>query len=247
MKKLSSNDSGFSVVELILVIVIVVLIGVVGYMVYKNHHKTTTTAITTTSSTKPVTSTSTKATTATPAQSVNPYTGWKTYSVDGISFMYPSSWMIGTSSEVVSASSIPFNPGAVPTNQPQYNKNIVFTVQLPTTGETYSAPTYSPIGNGLILQSGISINGASNYCFIGNANQNPGQAEPVTNTSNVDQIEVSPCDSTAKTTQDFLSTSNDKINFTVLIRSGNPEANAPLDLNSSDYATVKLMEESLKF
>ena len=245
MGKLQNNQKGFTAVEGLLIVLILVVIGAVGYMVYHNTHKTKTLNTSTSATTSPnkTTISNNQKTVAT----VNPYAGWKTYRVDGISFMYPASWTIGSSSEVVSASSIPFNPGAVPTNQPQYNNNVVFTVQLPLSGETYSAPSSEPIRNGLILQSGVTVNGASNYCFVGNANQSPGQAEPVTTTSNVAQIEFAPCDSSAKTVQDFLSTSDNKTNFTVLIRSGNPEANAPLNLSGSDYPTVKLIAESLKF
>lgn len=50
MGKLKDNQKGFGAVEAVLVLVIVILIGVVGYMVYRNHHKTTTASVATTSS-----------------------------------------------------------------------------------------------------------------------------------------------------------------------------------------------------
>jgi hypothetical protein len=67
MRKPSSNDSGFSAVELILVIVIVVLIGVGGLLVYRDHKTTPTSVatksikstITTPKATTPVTTPST--------------------------------------------------------------------------------------------------------------------------------------------------------------------------------------------
>ncbi len=96
--KLKHNQSGFSTVEVVLVIVIIVLVGAVGYLVYKNHHKTSTADITTTSSTKHVTPTSTKTATVTPVQPVNPTTGWKSYTLpqEKLSFKYPSSWSLVT-------------------------------------------------------------------------------------------------------------------------------------------------------
>jgi Tfp pilus assembly protein PilE len=64
MNKINKNESGFSVVEVILVVVIVALIGSVGWLVYNNHHKTTTADLSTTSSTtKPATSTPERTTT----------------------------------------------------------------------------------------------------------------------------------------------------------------------------------------
>lgn len=65
MTKVYKNESGFSVVEAILIVVIVALIGVVGWLVYKNHHKTTHVNTTNTSVTQPTMSTSTKSTTTT--------------------------------------------------------------------------------------------------------------------------------------------------------------------------------------
>ncbi len=64
MSKLRNNEKGFGVVEGLLIVAVVVLLGVVGYMVYKNHHKTTTVSATktTTSSTKPATSSTSKST-----------------------------------------------------------------------------------------------------------------------------------------------------------------------------------------
>jgi hypothetical protein len=47
MNILHKNESGFSAIEAVVVLVIVVLIGTVGWLVYKNHHKTTTPVITT--------------------------------------------------------------------------------------------------------------------------------------------------------------------------------------------------------
>ena len=86
MNKLKQNESGFSVVEVVLVLVIVVLLGVVGWFVYKNQKKTTpstTTTVNTTASTP-------AKTTTTPV--VDPYAGWKSYSRYGVTFKYPSDW-----------------------------------------------------------------------------------------------------------------------------------------------------------
>ncbi|HUD07785.1 MAG TPA: prepilin-type N-terminal cleavage/methylation domain-containing protein [Candidatus Saccharimonadales bacterium] len=39
MKKLCKNESGFSVIEVLIVIVIIALIGIAGWLVYKHEHK----------------------------------------------------------------------------------------------------------------------------------------------------------------------------------------------------------------
>ena len=43
MIKVSDNENGFSILEVLAITVIVVLIGTVGWLVYRNNHKTTTT------------------------------------------------------------------------------------------------------------------------------------------------------------------------------------------------------------
>ena len=90
MVKLHNNEKGFGAVEGLLIVVIVVLIGVVGWFVYKNHNKTTnnTTATSTTTTTP-------KKTTSTPA-TVDPYAGWKSYTLqyEKLTLKYPSTWTV---------------------------------------------------------------------------------------------------------------------------------------------------------
>jgi Tfp pilus assembly protein PilV len=66
MSKISTNEGGFTVTEVLLVILIIAVIGFGGYYVWHIQHKTkaTTTTITTTSNTKPTTTTPTAATPA---------------------------------------------------------------------------------------------------------------------------------------------------------------------------------------
>ena len=98
MKKLNKNEQGFSAVEIVLVVVIVVLIGVVGYMVYKNHHKSKTAdSATTSSSVKPP---STIKTSNATKQPVDPYAGWKSYTLqyEKLTLRYPSNWTVSDQS-----------------------------------------------------------------------------------------------------------------------------------------------------
>jgi hypothetical protein len=89
MNKTQNNEKGFSVVEVVVVVVIVALIGTVGWLVYKNHHKTTTASITTTSATKPTTTTAT-------TQPTDPTAGWNTYTLpkEKLTFRYPTTWTV---------------------------------------------------------------------------------------------------------------------------------------------------------
>lgn len=100
MGKIKNNNDGFSAVEVVLVLVIVGLIGVVGWIVYKSHHKATTSSVTTTSSTKPAATQ--KATTA----PVDPYAGWQNYSDSHMSFKYPTSWQTGAGADKYAAISV---------------------------------------------------------------------------------------------------------------------------------------------
>jgi hypothetical protein len=94
MGKIKNNETGFSIVEIVLVIVIVALIAAVGVLVYKNHHKKPTATTTNISASKPSTSTTTT-TTPTPAPT-DPYAGWKTASLqyEQISYKYPNDWTV---------------------------------------------------------------------------------------------------------------------------------------------------------
>lgn len=92
MGKLENNETGFGVVEIVMMIVILGLIGIVGWLVYKNHHSSPTHAATTLSA-KPITTTKT----TTPS----PYAGWNTYTLklEKITFHYPSSWKLKNMSD----------------------------------------------------------------------------------------------------------------------------------------------------
>ena len=95
MKKIN-NESGFSAVELILVIAVIALLGVVGWLVYKNNHKT---AISTALANGTSVTTKTK-TTSTSATTVNPYSGWQSYTLkyEKLSFKYPANWVASDTS-----------------------------------------------------------------------------------------------------------------------------------------------------
>lgn len=133
MGKLQKDESGFSVVEIILILVIVALIGTVGWLIYKNQHKNSTAVKTANSNTKPTIAN--KTVTATPVQSVNPYAGWKTYNSilnSGLSFKYPANWVFTPATQAPT----PNNLGGVE------NDSIVYSV-TPTTaqGQYAAVPT----------------------------------------------------------------------------------------------------------
>jgi Tfp pilus assembly protein PilV len=64
MNKISKNEKGFGIVEVLLVILILVVIGAVGYAVYHNNHKTNMTSATNTTRQKSTTSSSTNSQTS---------------------------------------------------------------------------------------------------------------------------------------------------------------------------------------
>ena len=51
MGKIRSNETGFSIIEIVLVFIVIGLIGTVSYMVYKNRHRTSPTPVTATTQT----------------------------------------------------------------------------------------------------------------------------------------------------------------------------------------------------
>lgn len=130
MGKLQKNESGFSAVEIVLVIVIVALVGTVGWLVYKNHHKTTTAALTTSSVTKPVPTI--KTTTPATVRPVNPYAGWKTYNSilnSGLSFKYPANWVFTPATQAPT----PNNLGGTE------NDSVIYSVKPTTSQGQYAA------------------------------------------------------------------------------------------------------------
>src|SRR5690349_19974476 len=98
--KTNKNESGFSVVEALLVLVIVGLIGVFGWYVWHNRATQAKSAITQTTAQTPTTKSSTK-TTLVPA---DPTKDWKPYSSTkgAFSFRYPTSWVQATSPDLCS-------------------------------------------------------------------------------------------------------------------------------------------------
>lgn len=84
MKK---NQSGFSIVEVLLVIVAILLLAGAGWYVYSSRKQASNTS-STESSNSTVSDTS---------EAKDPYAGWKTYTINGqgVSFKYPGDWTLG--------------------------------------------------------------------------------------------------------------------------------------------------------
>ena len=106
MNKIQRNEQGFSAIEFIMVFVIIVLIGAVGYFIYKNHHQAVKVVTVTKTVTKPSTTTSTSSTT-------NPYAGWRTETLqyEKITYQYPSNWTLTDQSAASTQSSGCVYPG----------------------------------------------------------------------------------------------------------------------------------------
>jgi prepilin-type N-terminal cleavage/methylation domain-containing protein len=92
MKVKQNNQSGFTVIETLIVLLVVAAIALAGVLVYRHDHKTkTVNASTTASTTKPKVTVSTNNKTV---ATVNPYAGWKSYcsSDGGLCIKYPTNW-----------------------------------------------------------------------------------------------------------------------------------------------------------
>jgi hypothetical protein len=122
MNKIKKNESGFGIVEVILVLVIIVLIGFVAWLVYKDHHKTTTASPTTTA-------TSNKSTTPTTQSPSNFFscvsdkgtlatTGSASCTLKGTVYAFPSTF---TTADILNYSEIPQAAQSVVTTLAQKN------------------------------------------------------------------------------------------------------------------------------
>lgn len=168
------NESGFSVVEVVLVLVIVALIGIVGWLVYKDHHKTNTTNVTTSSSNNPATTTTTPTDTPSNLPQV-----FKANSY-GFQFTYPQKWSVksvaptspvqGYSGERILAE-YTISPDVVPASYPNTSVTIDYRVIDNSKGITpqqyYEDASVGGMGNGILEQgetdSSTPINGLPTY------------------------------------------------------------------------------------
>ena len=133
MKKLSKNQTGFTLVEALLIILILAVLGGVSYMVYHNHHKAKT------NSTDSTTTTSSSSNSTKAATNSNPYAGWKTYNGNNVSFQYPSSWTVGTNANPavgVSVTSPIFTSSTAGVDSNSYGSKISMLAQIGTVSST---------------------------------------------------------------------------------------------------------------
>jgi len=91
MKK--TNQTGFSIVEALLILVVVGILGFTGWYVYHAKQTSDKSYSAASNSTAP---TYKKKTTTTKTATANPYAGWNTCddTADGVSFKYPSGWTV---------------------------------------------------------------------------------------------------------------------------------------------------------
>lgn len=131
----TQDQSGFSVVEVLLVVLVVAVLTVAGFMVYQRHKSTSTTS----AAARNTTHTTTK------EVQTDPYAGWNTYtnSTYGISFKYPPAWIptgdttTDANTRGVSATKEEFATGLTGGN-PTRNNN---TVEIEVLGEDLAAAT----------------------------------------------------------------------------------------------------------
>jgi len=148
MKKLNTDNNGFSVFEFFLVIVTLVIIGVAGYFVAKHIDKNSKPiAPTSTTSTNKVGSTT--STKVSNTLTVNPYNGWHSYTskLENVTIKYPTSWAVTSNG----------NLSSILNNTAQEED---FSVNSPT--ETLSTGTVVQAEVSLIVStsgSGMACNG----------------------------------------------------------------------------------------
>jgi len=109
MNKISKNQKGFTLVEVLLIILILVVIGAVGYFVYHNEH-----------SVKPASNTSNASKTSN-TSNTSSASNLRTYQDGKVSFKYPDGWQVmsgldKTATEYVAATSPAFVSQAISTS-----------------------------------------------------------------------------------------------------------------------------------
>jgi Tfp pilus assembly major pilin PilA len=159
--KIRKNETGFSVVEVVLVLVIVCLISAVGWLVYKNHNKTNNSTVTA-NATKANTSAQTK-------NSQAPAT--KTYSDQSKTFtvQYPASWTTGelkpgnaaysVNADLLDAMEMDFIPSNAPSvNSKSPSPNLVRVIAFKSNDAQAILSAYVT-GDGNTSPQNLTVNG----------------------------------------------------------------------------------------
>jgi Tfp pilus assembly protein PilE len=107
MHKMKQIDSGFGIVELIIIVAVIGIIGAGGYVFYTKYNKTAANNSSTTKSADTAKPAQTQPTT----QPADPYAGWKSYTSPSLkfSFKYPSDWNLSSVSNNAANTSVTIN------------------------------------------------------------------------------------------------------------------------------------------
>jgi hypothetical protein len=246
MDKLRNSQSGFGVVEVVLIVVIIALIGLAGWFVYRDHHKTTVANTTISSSSKPATSTSTKTATTTPTQSANPYAGWDTATLqyEKITYQYPSNWTLQDNSETMADANSSLSPVGCTLN----NGQDIVTLTAPSGAFVTLDTGVECVSGG----SGISFAGFTPINVLGNhdylAYEENSSTNPLVVVATISTSDTSGFDHPVS--QNIMGSSNPYDRFTYTY-TANITANSGETLsafeNNPDFVNAKLIFESMEY
>lgn len=150
------NQSGFSVIEVLFVVLVVAVLAVTSLVVYKLHKPSSTKNSVATSQTQTTTQPQSTSTTTKPAQSIDPYADWKTYtSSDGnITFRYPAGWYVSGGGTGPSAGEIDLEPHS---SQTTFNNAFLMTLWVTNQQDYGAQPLSIPDGTVQQLSNGVNL------------------------------------------------------------------------------------------
>jgi Tfp pilus assembly major pilin PilA len=218
-------QQGFTIVELFLTIGVIVLIGAVGWLVYKNHSDTSKSS--TNTAQKSNTNSTTKNSTATSSSTVNPYSGWKTYTTQyqKLALKYPSNWQLSDVSNRYGN-----GPDEIDITSPNNTYDLNFQATNPTDTIQTLPATYES----------INFTGQSDYLVFYPSDTNP-------NPNYISRVYVSA--STSNYTMPAIPASDVSggISLWGIIFSPTTPMNLTDLLNSNELQQAKLIIESAKY
>lgn len=225
------NQSGFSVVEFLLVVLVVAALAATGFVVYRRYKPSSAknSAVTST-----IQTTTQPMSTGTTQPAPDPYAGWQTFSDSQVSFRYPSDWTVENNGD-------PSDVGYL-LNADVHKKNspsliLAITVRSKDAKDAKisigGAPSYTLPAGESVLET-VTVDNSS-YSLVGSRNVE-------STTESIYEVNLRKCASSTICAA-YIEKGEGSITILIITKQG---YGAPIDLQTEEYTQIKSIISSLK-